>query len=675
MKVPLRYIMWGVLFLFFFGQSSWAKSIGSASKSQKVINHEKLEAAEEYLNSKTLSGEFGPHGSYGGPNSYNYHWVDSDTNLGITYGWIEISGGGTLINTSEWHNSIAPAIRLDDGTAGPYYLGFSFPYCDSTYDSIYVGTNGVLSFSDSELTDSGYFNYDYYCNGITIPYMRFPNAISPLYVDMNLDPATNHGGGYVYYWKNAAGDTFIVEYKDVRPYAYDYSPNDSATLEVIFATIDTSITFQYKHIEFHDSLGYNPQGFDFNERSLVGIQDGSRKIGLRYHSGFQNWWRYEGMNNSPHNGLAVKFKRDEIIQHNLTSVYYKQGASTYEPYNWVYYYSWDLDKTYDIESSWFFNTGKYDEIGVPVSCDIYAMDTAGNAVSFVQGFNTTLSDIGAHDSAQAVFSGNWQPPARGRYKVIYKANLPGDELSFDDSLNRNAYAERKTMSSNWANIVPVCDGHIEALEWGDAFKQDISYFKEGDGMLSTPPYSDSNAVFLYVKNDSNFIYLAVDAKADTTDTRTDRVKIVIDDNTNGFFEADSSEGFLMFWNYPSLEDSLFFTEEVSQNNPPYYYGMPRDTYTVSGVDYGFSKNGSNMQVEMAIPFGDEHWKINKTSLDSVGICVYYMDWGDSIYFQGSPSGLWMPHVIGSWPWYSMSHYYPGYLGRIVLNSTTDVGDE
>ena len=660
MKVLLRCILGGFLFLFLFWQSNWAKSIDSAPKNQKVVSHDKLETGEEPLNAKTLSAEFGTHGSYGGPNSYNYHWVDSDTNLGVTYNWIEISGIGTLIDDSEWYTYLGPN-PPDDGTAGPFYLGFSFPYCDSSYDSIYIGTNGVLSFSDSELTYDGYFGY--YNTTATIPYMRFANAISPLFVDINLDPDTNLGGGYVYYWKNAAEDSFIVEYKDVRPFVYDGFPNDSAAFEVIFTTTDTSITFQYQHVEFHDSVvSWNPQGFDVNELSLVGIQDKSKKIGLRYHSGYQQWWYYEEMNNAPHDGLAVKFKRDGVIQHNLTPIYCNRDSIwVYEPYNSESRnYSWDIDEQDTIPTLWFFNTGRYQETGIPINCNIYTMDTTGNAVDFVKRFSGIVSDIGAHDSAQAVFFENWQPPARGRYKMVYTSNLVGDELPLDDSLKSTIYAERRTILSEWASIVPTCNGQIEALEWSDAFKQDISYFKGGDIIAHTSPYLDSNAAYLYVKNDSNFLYLAIDAKADTSDTPKDRVKIVMDDNANGVFEADSSEGFLVLWNYPFSEDSLFFTEETPKSNLPPDYGVPCDTYAVAGMNYGFGRNGSNMQVEMAIPFGDGHWKINKTTLDSIGICVYYLDLGAL--------------TIAYWPYFSNSHYYASYLGRMVFGSATDVKD-
>jgi len=56
---------------------------------------------------------------------------------------------------------------------------------------------------------------------------------------------------------------------------------------------------------------------------------------------------------------------------------------------------------------------------------------------------------------------------------------------------------RPTVESSWANSIPTIDGAIAAAEWQDATFVDIS--------------SDGMEAFAYLKNDSSFLYVAVDA--------------------------------------------------------------------------------------------------------------------------------------------------------------------
>ena len=55
----------------------------------------------------------------GGPDAFGYRYLDSDTTApgAPTYNWVSIKGVGTKITT-----------LLDDNTAGPFSIGFNFPY-------------------------------------------------------------------------------------------------------------------------------------------------------------------------------------------------------------------------------------------------------------------------------------------------------------------------------------------------------------------------------------------------------------------------------------------------------------------------------------------------------------------------------------------------------------------
>jgi hypothetical protein len=130
--------------------------------------------------------------SYGGPDQFGYLWTDSDEPGGPTYGWVDISTKGT------------PVALTDDGFAGPISLGFDFPLYENSYNEVYIGSNGILTFgagSNSRL------NTD-------LPTSNEPNNLIAMWWD-DLDPPE---GGTVYYYYDAAEEQFIVSFENIQNY-------------------------------------------------------------------------------------------------------------------------------------------------------------------------------------------------------------------------------------------------------------------------------------------------------------------------------------------------------------------------------------------------------------------------------------------------------------------------
>ena len=70
--------------------------------------------------------------SGGGPDIYGYKYLDSDTPpAGPTYNWVSIKGVGTKVTGLG-----------DDNCAGPFPIGFDFPYYWYRVDEVIVGANG-----------------------------------------------------------------------------------------------------------------------------------------------------------------------------------------------------------------------------------------------------------------------------------------------------------------------------------------------------------------------------------------------------------------------------------------------------------------------------------------------------------------------------------------------------
>ncbi len=150
----------------------------------------------------------------GGPDGYGNYWIDSDEPGGPVFDWIEINEVGAVLPP------------LDEGNFGPVYLGFDFNFYGTFHNTVYICTNGWLSFTDTGVWDTN--------QGIPNP-GEPNNLIAPFWDDLN--PTT---GGTIYYFADTANDRFIVEWDAVNHF---YSGNPE-TFQVILHT-DGRILFQY----------------------------------------------------------------------------------------------------------------------------------------------------------------------------------------------------------------------------------------------------------------------------------------------------------------------------------------------------------------------------------------------------------------------------------------------
>ncbi len=211
----------------------------------------------------------------GGPDAYGYRWIDSDTTGGPTYNWVDITSIGTQVTGLG-----------DDNVVGPFSIGFEFPYYWYTVDHFWICSNGVISFSYSDL----WIPHD---EGATlIPNPALPNdLLLPLGGDLNFA----FGRGEVYYYTNNV-DSLIISFIDVPEWHYPGDTFGSHTFQVILYKGDSSITFQY-----------GPQRGNFNyytgatRACAIGIENVSGQVGLQY---LYNNYPSE---NLYHDSLAILF--------------------------------------------------------------------------------------------------------------------------------------------------------------------------------------------------------------------------------------------------------------------------------------------------------------------------------------------------------------------------------
>jgi subtilisin family serine protease len=177
----------------------------------------------------------------GGPDTFGYRWSDSAAPGGPTFAWVEISETGTII-----------PIGGDDVSAGPYPIGFEFPFYGSPFTSFRFSSNGWISFTSSS---TNHTNTSLPNNGIAVP----ENLIAAFWDDFTFLP-----GATAYYQYD--GTRLIVEFNNVARVAQMNAPN---TFEILLYP-DGRIVTQYL------SMTANNLG-----SGTIGIQNEARNDGLQ----------------------------------------------------------------------------------------------------------------------------------------------------------------------------------------------------------------------------------------------------------------------------------------------------------------------------------------------------------------------------------------------------------
>ncbi|MCB1047760.1 MAG: choice-of-anchor D domain-containing protein, partial [Calditrichaeota bacterium] len=125
----------------------------------------------------------------GGPDSYGYTWRDSDEPNGPAYQWHDIVSSGEGVNL----------FLSGDDSAVSVTLPFAFPFYGNDYTTMWVSTNGYLTFGPNP--------YDY--SNDPIPSTNQPNLfIAPFWDDLN-------GANNYWYWHDTVQNRVVIQYNNV----------------------------------------------------------------------------------------------------------------------------------------------------------------------------------------------------------------------------------------------------------------------------------------------------------------------------------------------------------------------------------------------------------------------------------------------------------------------------
>ncbi|MDI6766715.1 MAG: T9SS type A sorting domain-containing protein [Bacteroidota bacterium] len=213
-----------------------------------------------------------------------------------SFDWVNID---SMHNGIPYHqfflrtNAVTPKQNIDDGTAGPFDLGFTFDFFGDSLRYGWIGVNGGLALTASA-TDTQHLNSSDYFNLWDIPQTQeqpfgIPkNFIAPLWSDLRLYTWYNCDSGKIFWRRDV--DRFIIQWKGLTPVAND--TDCASNFEVILDKQDTSITFLY------DSVGWS----GIEKSALAGFQADTTKWFYVCRAG-------EPENFVPKSKRALKFKK------------------------------------------------------------------------------------------------------------------------------------------------------------------------------------------------------------------------------------------------------------------------------------------------------------------------------------------------------------------------------
>ena len=181
----------------------------------------------------------------------SYYWLSSKDSSGLDFNWVSAKDLGFKVSNTSYYGT--GANPLDDGTTGPWAIGFTFPFYGGDYDSIYIGVNGALSFTDADLNFNGFFGQ------LSIPNSEFSTLVSVFWNDLIFDTDLTPTSG-LFLYRSPAADTLVIEWH--KPGNFVVPFDSTANFEIIL-TADGKITMQYLHAD----------SSNLNQTAVIGISE------------------------------------------------------------------------------------------------------------------------------------------------------------------------------------------------------------------------------------------------------------------------------------------------------------------------------------------------------------------------------------------------------------------
>lgn len=194
----------------------------------------------------------------GGPDLGGYFWIDSDTVSGPSYYWIDISNSGTVLGNG-------------DDARFALTLPFSFIFYGTAYNTVWVSTNGWLSFGADPGTDGP--------SNTAIPNASTPNsAVYAFWDDLNLVSADSANIMYQFLGTSPYR-VCVITWKDARINGAIQpgvlQPLNTITFQIVLSE-NGLIGIQYKDCAVGDTV------YNWGRSATIGIENSTGTAGLQY---------------------------------------------------------------------------------------------------------------------------------------------------------------------------------------------------------------------------------------------------------------------------------------------------------------------------------------------------------------------------------------------------------
>ncbi len=279
----------------------------------------------------------------------------------------------------------------------------------------------------------------------------------------------------------------------------------------------------------------------------------------------------------------------------------------------------------------------------------YLIDSAGSVV-YSQTVSLTLNP---GDDSTHMFPGYTSAGVGVIYDIFAYTILAGDGNPGNDTTYQQTHIFLNELVSEWTDAAPTIDGTIDTLtEWSNAGIYDISDIMGigGAGISNNP-----GDCLLYLMNDSNYLYMAVDYVADISLEDYDQFGPYFDENHDGAWDTDSTEG--NFWFYWDGSNDLIVYRSI-----PDYTQRP-----APGVSYQRTLVG-HQRYEVSIPLGDD----TRPNFQNLNYSQFPDTFGFYIYALDNATG----DYGGYWPTGGCIWDDPSTYGDILLSEwTSGIGED
>ncbi len=208
------------------------------------------------------------------------------------------------------------------------------------------------------------------------------------------------------------------------------------------------------------------------------------------------------------------------------------------------------------------------------------------------------------------------------YYYVITANYSSGESAYSEQTSATPEAHGFRLTSAWTTDYVTIDGSLAAGEWDGATVYNIAQ-------------SDDQPVWLYLMNNDDYLYLAVDDAANHTAVPDDQVGVYMDRDRNGEWSDEPLEGNYWF-SWSDNATTNLFRELRGWWPAQIRWDDPETSATVIGTA---AVNG-HLQYELRFPLDDFDLPPDQTV--PIHSFIYSLDMPDSLY-----RGVWPATVMHS----------------------------